>query len=270
MTAAGQLRRTDTADAAAYRVMRVGAWLHMTALPPAPGGKSQVPPPPDPLRDQLQLMAQNSKWAAVLEETESALSRYRLWLDLHRMSAQALGALGPTHAAARQAVVRETANLLARFPDLVDMSFASGAPMADGQTRAWLDAEVTAAPTRNPRTAAPAGEPEEDLESHARGPGRRRQAGRRGGLSARACRLGSHRQASISCPHCARVCAFRVWPAWRRPRHLRGSRHRPGRPRPRIVGPAPGRQVPRRLPALSARAQKSAFDRTKRIANGIR
>jgi type VI secretion system protein VasJ len=142
---AATLRQADAADPRAYRILRVGLWLHMAAPPPAAGGKTQIPAPPEGLRTQLATIAQNQRWAALLEETEAAASQHRFWLDLHRMSWQALSALGASHERARDAVAAELRSLLARMPQLPTLSFADGTPVADPQTRTWIDEQVRAA-----------------------------------------------------------------------------------------------------------------------------
>jgi type VI secretion system protein VasJ len=149
-SAAAVLRAADATEPLSYRVLRTGVWLHMQAPPAATGGKTPIPPPPEPLRKQLATLAQNQKWAALVEEAEAALPQCRFWLDLHRHAAQALGALGAGHARARDAVVIEVRAFLARMPSIPTLAFADGSPLADPQTRTWLDEEVA------PRAAASA------------------------------------------------------------------------------------------------------------------
>jgi type VI secretion system protein VasJ len=148
------LRRADASDPTAYRVLRTGLWLHMTSQPPAAGGRTTVPPPAGTLKDQLGLLAQNQKWAVLLEETESALPASRFWLDLHRLTAQALAGLGPSHERARAAVVSELRTLLARMPQLPTLAFASGEPLADPATRSWIEEEVAPAKAAGPGASA--------------------------------------------------------------------------------------------------------------------
>lgn len=145
------LRRADAADPTGYRILRTGLWLHIAAAPPATGGKTGAPPPPENLRNALGLMVQNQRWAALLEEAESAIQQYRLWLDPHRLTVQALTALGPGHARAAEAVQIDLRGLLGRLPGLVSLSFADGTPFADVQTRSWIQEALT------PRTTARGG-----------------------------------------------------------------------------------------------------------------
>ncbi|HEY6099025.1 MAG TPA: type VI secretion system protein TssA, partial [Anaeromyxobacter sp.] len=139
---AAMLRQADASDPRAYRILRIGLWLHMAGAPPATGGKTQIPAPPEGLRNQLATIAQNQRWPALLEETEAAASQHRFWIDLHRMSWQALSAMGATHERARDAVVSEVRSLLGRMPQLPTLSFGDGTPLADPQTRSWIDEQV--------------------------------------------------------------------------------------------------------------------------------
>src|SRR5690606_22109093 len=95
-------------------------------------------------RQQLALMEQNDKWAALLEETESALMQFRFSLDLQRLSAMALQRLGAEYEPARQALLGEVAAVLRRMPELPDLVAADGSPLCDEQTRAWIASDVAA------------------------------------------------------------------------------------------------------------------------------
>jgi type VI secretion system protein VasJ len=121
-------------------------WLHLSSPPPSAGGKTQVPPPPAALRSQLAALAQNQKWAALLEETESAAPLHRFALDLHRLSWQALAGLGSSQDRARAALVAEMRALLARMPQLPGLAFADGTPFAEPQTRTWISSEIELSP----------------------------------------------------------------------------------------------------------------------------
>jgi type VI secretion system protein VasJ len=142
--AAGPIRRANVADATSYRILRVGLYLHMSAPPPASGGKTRIPPLAPALRGRLDKLVENGKWPELIDEAESALLQARFCLDLHRYTAQALAGLGDGHAAARQAVVVEVAGLLRRFPDLPGLAAADGSPLASTLTRTWIESEAGA------------------------------------------------------------------------------------------------------------------------------
>jgi type VI secretion system protein VasJ len=143
LNAANTLRRAVATDPQSYRMLRVGLYLHLVQPPPSDAaGKTSIPPPPPSLRTQLEKMAQNGKWAEVLEEAESALTQYRFWVDLHYLSARALAELGPTYAPARQALLIELGSWLKRMPSVPKFLFGDGSPSANGETRAWLESEL--------------------------------------------------------------------------------------------------------------------------------
>jgi type VI secretion system protein VasJ len=159
VNAASLLWRANNADPASYRLLRVGLWLHLSGAPPATGGRTHVPPPAEDLRKQLALIAQNQKWAPLLEESEGALQNHRFALDIHRYSWLALSGLGPSHAAAKDALVVEMRSVLARMPQLSTLAFSDGTPFADPQTRSWIDDQVLpSAGGGSPLAAGPANE----------------------------------------------------------------------------------------------------------------
>jgi type VI secretion system protein VasJ len=142
---AALVRRANPSDPAPYRLLRLGLWLHLAQPPPANGNRTAIPPPPAPLRAQLERMSANAKWAEVVEEAESALVAHRFWLDLHFFSARALRELGPTHQRAREALLAELAAALKRFKGVTELTFNDGTPLADPQTASWISQEVLAA-----------------------------------------------------------------------------------------------------------------------------
>lgn len=160
ISAGATLRGENASDPVSYRVLRTGLWLHMASAPPSEAGKSSVPAPAEDLRAQLRLLQQNQKWSALIEEAESALSHSRFWLDLHRMTCQALTGLGAGHDRAREAVHAELRTLLARMPALPTLSFSDGTPFADAQTRTWLEEEI--APKQGAGAVASAASPGDD------------------------------------------------------------------------------------------------------------
>jgi type VI secretion system protein VasJ len=142
-SAAGVLRRANPGDPVAYRLLRVGLYLHLSQPPPADAhGKTSVPALPAALRTQLERMAGNAKWAEVLEESESALVLHRFCLDLHFHSARALAELGPSFRPARQALLAELSTLLKRMPTWTELVYGDGTPFASAQTKAWLESEL--------------------------------------------------------------------------------------------------------------------------------
>ncbi|RKG84544.1 hypothetical protein D7V88_21750 [Corallococcus terminator] len=153
VSAAGLVRRANTADPLAYRMLRTGLWLHLSQ-PPAPGAnaRTSLPPFPPALRERLERMATHARWAELLEEAESALMQHRFALELQRQVANALAGLGATHASAREALMLELAALLRRMPGVVDLVASDGTPLTDAATKQWLQTEVV--PRAAPATPA--------------------------------------------------------------------------------------------------------------------
>jgi type VI secretion system protein VasJ len=144
LATAASLRHANAADPLAYRLLRTAIWLRVSQLPPTEGnGRTSIPPLSGELRTQLDTLAANGKFLEVVEEAETALEQSRLSLDLSRYTARGLASLGATHDAARKAVLGEVASLLRRVPGVPDLLANDGTPLADGQTRAWLDLEIT-------------------------------------------------------------------------------------------------------------------------------
>ncbi|MBI5069887.1 MAG: type VI secretion system protein TssA [Deltaproteobacteria bacterium] len=146
---ARRMRAADARDPNAYRVLRQGTWLGLTDEPLSEGGRTPIPPPTT--RDTLLGLLQGQQWGDLLEAAEAAAAEDPLWLDPHRLSWLALGALGAAHEKARQAVVAEVRSLVSRLPALPGLTFSDGSPCADPATQAWLEEEVGKAPARGSR-----------------------------------------------------------------------------------------------------------------------
>lgn len=142
----GALRRAKLSDPLAYRLLRTGLWVHITAPPPAPkDDTTAIPGLTEKDRARLEAMRSNNRWAELLEASESLLTTNRYNFDLHRHSHDALRQLGADHHAAASAIVAELAALLTRLPRLLALKAKEGTPLADPATRAWIDADVLGA-----------------------------------------------------------------------------------------------------------------------------
>lgn len=136
-------RKQDPADPVPYRLMRSLTWDPIKDVPPNTNGLTQIPAPPPDQTARLTELQQKSDWLNLAQAAENAFPNFALWLDLQRWSAQALMALGATHAAATDAVLGSLAALLARLPNLSDLKFAGGAiPFASNETKIWLGNEL--------------------------------------------------------------------------------------------------------------------------------
>jgi type VI secretion system protein VasJ len=140
--AAGALLQQDPASPVPYRLSRFAAWGQVTELPPAANGRTRIPPPERQVLTLLQELASHGDGEALLKAAEARLPQFIFWLDLNRLSAEALSRLGDRFAGSREAVRSETAALLQRLPGLAELAFADGTPFADQETRQWLSGFV--------------------------------------------------------------------------------------------------------------------------------
>ncbi|HVI01396.1 MAG TPA: type VI secretion system protein TssA, partial [Enhygromyxa sp.] len=143
ISTANILRRAKINDPLAYRLMRMGLYAAIVAPPPSqPNGNTQVPPPQPDLFTRLNLMKANGKWPEIIDETEGSLMRFRFSMDLHFLTALALGNLG--HGEARDAVIDGVRSLISRMPQLLALNFQNGSPLCGPDAKSWIDSEVFA------------------------------------------------------------------------------------------------------------------------------
>jgi type VI secretion system protein VasJ len=148
--AAFYLFQRDQAGQHAYRLTRKAAWYGVDELPPAVNGRTKIPPPSAPEKNLLFDLRNKSDAEALLKAAEARLPQYIFWIDLNRLSAEALSRLGSRYEKAHNAVCQETAFLLHRLPGLEELSFSDGTPFATPETRQWLEGIIF----RDPRIAA--------------------------------------------------------------------------------------------------------------------
>lgn len=135
------LRSADMADPRAYILQRAAVWLPLRVLPPTVNGETELPCPPREVQAEIEAALTAQEYATAVGQCEDALTDSLFWLDGHRLSAEALSALGHTDAA--QAVRAETLALLHRLPNLVELKFNDGTPFANPATRRWLGSDST-------------------------------------------------------------------------------------------------------------------------------
>jgi len=170
-------RGADLSNPVAYHLSRWAAWSRVEAVPPAPGGRTAIPPPPPHLRTSLHDLQEKGTPEALVQAVEAALSQSVFWLDLGRWSAEALVSLGDRYGRAHEAVCKETSFLLQRLPGLEDLSFSDGSPFADGETRQWLLGILPGTSVAPPAPAGSGGTGEEGTGEDAIG--RERERARR-------------------------------------------------------------------------------------------
>jgi len=132
------LREEDPSDPQVYRWTRMIAWSPVVFIPPAEKGQTRIPPPSSQIATILNDLRGKADWKTLLESAEANLSQFVFWLDLNRLSAEALANLEDKFDDAHEVVCHETAVLIHRLRGLENLSFSDGTPFADSDTKQWL------------------------------------------------------------------------------------------------------------------------------------
>jgi type VI secretion system protein VasJ len=132
----------DPSDPLAYCLSRSIAWGWLASLPAHENHTTQIPAVPAEVVQRCMDVSKQSDWQSLVREVESNFAVSVFAFDLQRLGVHALGELGDPYSAAKQAVLTELANLIRRFPEVVELKFNDDTPFADPATRAWIEAEV--------------------------------------------------------------------------------------------------------------------------------
>ena len=135
---ADYLLTNDPVDRVGYRLRRISAWMSIPALPPNQDGKTMIPGPDALEKGAVVNLLEGRDFLSALRAAESRVSQYLFWLDLSRLSVEALDGLGGPYRDAMLALETEVQLFTRRLPGLENLSFADGTPFADGKTKAWL------------------------------------------------------------------------------------------------------------------------------------
>lgn len=123
-----------------YRWLRFAAWDPVKELPPAVGGLTKIPPPPQQASAHLKSLKDDESWEELLSQSEAHLynPQHTFLLSLNYYTAEALSHLGKKYAVAHEMVCRETQLLLRRLPGIEALSFSDGTPFACEETLEWI------------------------------------------------------------------------------------------------------------------------------------
>ena len=135
------LQEANAADPKAFRLRRVAAWLNFDGAPAFEDGRLLVRGP-DPEQCARLRSALESDPQGVLREAEAALQSFPLWIDASYLAILALRRFGASRAEACDAVRLETVGFVRRMPGLLELAFADDVPLADPDTREWLEGEL--------------------------------------------------------------------------------------------------------------------------------
>jgi type VI secretion system protein ImpA len=155
------LREKTIYDASAFLVIRAFRWGELRAKAPeiVP---SMLEAPPTEVRVGIKQPFVAGSWDAVLDATESAMELPcgRAWLDLQRYTVLALEAKGPYYAGVALSVRKALRDLIEEFPTLLDQTLTDDSPVANPETRAWINEFVlSGAPVQVVAAPAPVAEP---------------------------------------------------------------------------------------------------------------
>jgi type VI secretion system protein ImpA len=181
------LREKTIYDASAFLMIRAMRWGELRAKAPEiiP---AMLEAPPTEIRAGIKQPFVAGSWDTVLNATESAMELPcgRAWLDLQRFTVLALEAKGPYYAGVALSIRKALRDLIEEFPTLLDQTMNDDTPVANPETRTWINefvlsgaplpAPVTAAASPVVEAAAPAARqiplekpPELEPEEHAPG-----------------------------------------------------------------------------------------------------
>lgn len=137
-------RTEDRTDPVPYRLMRTIRWGVLQKAPPNEGGTTRIEAPRAQRRDYLSGLLKQEEYETLVEEAESTFQggSFHFWLDLQRLLASAMEALGKPYEDARTAVMFDTALLVQRLPVLPTLAFSDGTPFASPLTTEWLEMQV--------------------------------------------------------------------------------------------------------------------------------
>lgn len=142
--AAEHFREENLTDPLAYRLMRTIRWGVLRTEPPSEGGTTRIEAPREQRRNYLSGLLEEGDYETLVREGESSFQweTFHFWLDLQRLIASALDALGKPYQAARDAVMIDVALLVDRLPGLLTLTYSDGTPFASPLTQDWIETQV--------------------------------------------------------------------------------------------------------------------------------
>ncbi len=132
-------RERTPMDPTGYRLTRIACWTTIKSPPPVvEENRTAIPAPVYQLKNTIEELQGRGNMEGLLNLIDGSIPRYPFWLDLNRMTAQALSGMGERYRTACDAVCMETANFLARVPGIERLAFQDGTAFADDDTKSWL------------------------------------------------------------------------------------------------------------------------------------
>lgn len=140
----------DPGSPVGYKLLRILRWQEISV---PPGSANLTPPHPRRIASLEELHGRRA-WDEILSRSETAFTEpgLQFWLDLQYHVVAALSGRGFETCA--EAVSMELKALLVRVPQLPELTFSDGTPLATSITRGWLDELCREAPREAPVSAA--------------------------------------------------------------------------------------------------------------------
>lgn len=137
---ANQLRKMDPTNPGAYLILRGLRFGELRAAA-AKGELRLLAAPPTEIRLQLRNYSLDKKWKELLElcEVAMALPASRAWMDLQRLSVEALIGLGDEYAHVATAIRSMIGGLVSDVPALRSAVLMDDTPACNAQTLQWID-----------------------------------------------------------------------------------------------------------------------------------
>lgn len=135
--AADMILQSTPTSADGYRLGRVASWLQVGGNPYAEGGQTQIDGPGEHIPQALKDLIGAQDWSSLLATASQVAGEYPLYLDAVHAMVLAFEGLGVDYDQAKTVVVRETAALVARAPELPNMTFINGVPIANEDAKQW-------------------------------------------------------------------------------------------------------------------------------------
>ncbi len=138
------LRESNPTSPVPYKILRGLRWGPIVTAPPNENGKTKVAGPIPQRKTFLTGLVEDPDQKKLITEAENTFAdgSFNFWIDLQYLIAGAMTKLGESYDSARQVILEETALLLNRVPELVDLTFADGSPFVGPECADWLEKEV--------------------------------------------------------------------------------------------------------------------------------
>jgi len=152
--AAALLRQREPQSPASYLMLRGLRWGELRAAVDS-ADPTRFEAPPTELRRHLKKLLLDKKYQELLEAAERAMALPcgRAWLDLQRFVVEACEALGSGYETIARAIRSELRTLIADLPQLLDATLMDETPVANPETRSWLQSLSQAPAEQQPASA---------------------------------------------------------------------------------------------------------------------